>query len=285
MLKHELPNLTLFFDIEWVPDAESSRRMFDLPPETTESDAIQHLWERTAGYSEDRPRPFVKYLYSRVVSIAFLSREGVWRDGSRCIEFKLNTLPTLPLADARADEAYLIERFLYYTGEREPTLVGYNSQESDLQVLIQRGLIHGISAEKFCRRPPKPWEGRDYFVRYGEDHLDILSLLSNGQMKPQLNELSRLCGFPGKPDVDGQHVVDMWLAGDLKRIVDYNQIDVLNTYLLWLRLVHFCGKLSTERYDAEQATFRDFLEAEAEKPDNEHIRSFLDKWPPPVHGA
>lgn len=278
MLKSELLELTLFFDLEWVPDAVAAKRLFDLPPETTEIEAIERLWTETKGFSEECPRPFVKYLFSRVVSIAFLSRRVVFRDGVRQIDFTLNSLPRLPLQDETVDEGDIIQRFLYIIGEREPNLVGFNSAESDLQVLIQRGLIHEITAPRFCQRPNKPWEGRDYFYRYGEQHLDLLKLFSNGNMKPQLNELAKLCGFPGKLDIDGQHVVDLWLAGDLRKIVEYNQFDTLNTYLVWLRVVRFCGKLKEEEYVEELDTFRYFLESESRKPDMQHIARFLEKW-------
>lgn len=278
MLKSDLLDLTLFFDLEWVPDAAGAIRLFDMPPGTAETAAMERLWRETSGFSEECPRPFVKYLFSRVVSIAFLSRRVIWRDGVKEVEFGLNSLPKLPLTENTVDEAHIIERFLYFVGEREPHLVGFNSSESDLQVLIQRGLIHEIAAPQFCRRPNKPWEGRDYFYRYGEQHLDLLKLFSNGNMKPKLNELARLCGFPGKLDIDGRQVVDLWLAGDLQKIIEYNQIDTLNTYLVWLRVVHFCGKLKDEEYAEEQDSFRCFLELESKKPHMQHIGRFLERW-------
>ena len=279
MLKNDPGEITLFFDLEWVPDAQAAIRLHDLPPDTPEPEAIQRLWETTKGYSQECPRPFVKYLFSRVVSIAFLSRKVVWRDGVRTVDFGLHSLPKLPVAPGeRPEESYLIERFLFMIGEREPNLVGYNSNESDLQVLIQRGLIHEVSAPNFCLRPPKPWEGRDYFYRYSEEHLDLLKLFSNGAMTPRLNELAKLCGFPGKLDTDGAAVVDLWLAGEIEKIVEYNQIDALNTYLVWLRTVRFCGKITDEDYAAEQLQLREYLETEADRTGREHLNEFLAKW-------
>ena len=278
MLKNDLHDVTLFFDLEWVPDADAARRLYGLPAETTELAAMEHLWQATPGYSEECPRPFVKYLLSRVVSIAFLSRKVVWRDGVRTIDFGIHSLPGLPLKEEAADEAYLIERFLFIVGEREPRLVGFNSAESDLQVLIQRGLIHEVSAPRFCERPAKPWEGRDYFYKYSEEHLDLLKLFSYGSTKPKLDELAKLCGFPGKIEVNGQQVVDLWLEGKLQKIVEYNQIDTLNTYLVWLRVVKFCGKISEEEYAEELDMFRDFLERESSKPHMHHVGEFLDRW-------
>jgi len=277
MLKSDLLDLTLFFDLEWVPDAGAAVRLLGLPAGVSEREAIEALWKHS-GATDENARPFVKYLFSRVVSIAFLSRKIVWRDGVRQVDFTLNSLPKLPLETASVDEAYIIERFLHILGEREPNLVGFNSAESDIQVLIQRGLIHEVSAPRFCARPDKPWEGRDYFYRYGEQHLDLLRLFSNGNMKPRLDELARLCGFPGKLDMDGQQVVDLWLSGDLQGIVEYNQIDTLNTYLVWLRVVRFCGKIKEEDYVDEQYAFRDFLEKESTKPHMQHLGKFLESW-------
>lgn len=279
MLKNPIQEPTLFFDLEWVPDAAGAMRLYDLPAETSELTAMERIWQETSGYHEtDCPRPFVKYLLSRVVSIAFLSRKVIYREGERHIEFGLHSLPKLPLEAERSDEREIIERFLYIVGERSPQLVGFNSVESDLQVLIQRSLVNEIRAEKFNERPDKPWDGRDYFHRYAESHLDIIKLLSPNNMKPTLNSLARLCGFPGKIDINGMHVVDLWLDGRLKEIVEYNQIDALNTYLVWLRVVNFAGKLSEEAYLAEQDDFREFIEKEAEREGADHLRRFIDRW-------
>jgi predicted PolB exonuclease-like 3'-5' exonuclease len=279
MLKNDPREITLFFDLEWVPDAQAAIKLYDLPPDTPEPEAIEHLWKNTSGYSDACPRPFVKYLFSRVVSIAFLSRKVVWVDGVKTVDFGLHSLPKLPVDHGeRPDEGELIDRFLYIIGEREPTLVGYNSAESDLQVLIQRGLIHEVSAPRFCERPAKPWEGRDYFYKYSEEHLDLLTRFSNGKMTPRLNELAKLCGFPGKLDTDGAAVVDLWLAGEIEKIVEYNQIDALNTYLVWLRTVRFCGRISDEDYAAEQLQLQEYLETEAERSGRDHLRQFLAKW-------
>jgi predicted PolB exonuclease-like 3'-5' exonuclease len=280
MLKSQVPDLVLFFDMEWVPDANGARRLYDLPADTPEVEAMQRLWATSRDFdAETNPRPFLKYMFSRVVSIAFLSRKPVFVDGEKSVEFSLHSLPEQPV-DAMPEEAPLIERFLYILGKRCPQLVGYNSAASDLQVLIQRGMINEVAAEKFCERPDKPWEGNDYFKRWdNEDHLDMLKLFAgSGGMTPRLDEFAKLCGFPGKIDVKGDQVTDLWLDGNINKIVEYNQIDVLNTYLLWLRLVFFCGKIKEEEYVEEQDAFRIFLESQVQN-GKIFISDFLAKWP------
>jgi predicted PolB exonuclease-like 3'-5' exonuclease len=282
MLKNPIPELALFFDMEWVPDAAGARHLFDLADDVSEIDAMQRLWEHSPAYdAEKNPRPFLKYMFSRVVSIAFLSRKTFYnRDRELTIEFGLNSFPGLPVEDADVNEAEIIERFLYSLGKRKPQLVGYNSAESDMQVLIQRGMINEVTAPEFCTRPDKPWEGIDYFKRWdNEDHLDLLKMFSSRDMTPRLDELAKMFGFPGKIDVKGDQVTELWLNRDITKIVEYNQIDVLNTYLVWLRVVYFTGKLSEEDYVLEQEQFREFLETESQKPEKAFISAFLDKWP------
>ena len=281
MLKSPIPELSLFYDLEWVPDAAGAVRLFDLPEETTELEAMQVLWEHSPKYDvQKNPRPFLKYMFSRVVSIAFLSRRGVYRDGERRIEFGLNSLPKLPISDDDILESEIIQQFLYFVGKRRPQLVGFNSAESDLQVLIQRGMINEVTAPEFNKRPVKSWDPDDYFKRWdNEDHLDLLKLFSSGEMKPKLDELAKLCGYPGKIDVKGDQVTDLWLARDLTKIVEYNQIDTLNTYLVWLRVVYFTGQIGEEDYLSEQEQFREFLENEMQKPEKAFLAAFLDKWP------
>ena len=76
MLKNPISELALFFDLEWVPDAASAKRLFDLPEATTEIEAMESLWKHSSKYdAKTNPRPFLKYMFSRVVSIAFLSRQ------------------------------------------------------------------------------------------------------------------------------------------------------------------------------------------------------------------
>lgn len=281
MLKNPIPELILFFDLEWVPDAAGAKRLFDSPEETTEIEAMQRLWEHSPKYdAENNPRPFLKYMFSRVVSIAFLSRRRVYRDGVAVLEFRLNSFPELPFEDENVVEAELIERFLSAVGKHRPQLVGYNSAESDMQVLIQRGMINEVAAGDFCRRPQDKWDKtNDYFARWdNECHVDLLKFFSYKEA-PRLDEFAKVCGFPGKIDVKGDQVTDLWLDRNVTKIVEYNQIDTLNTYLVWLRFVYFSGLIKEEDYHLEQEHFREFLESEIQKPEKAFLSDFLEKWP------
>jgi predicted PolB exonuclease-like 3'-5' exonuclease len=272
-----VPQHVWAFDLEWVPDLGSGRRAYDLPPETPEAEVYETMWTHarmsSGGTTEQEPRPYLKTMLCRVVSVAVVVRKA-HEDGRVSL-----TLMSLP-ADEPLAEAELIGRFLRGLGEANPRpqLVGFNSREADLPILIQRGIAQGIQATGFCWLPAKPWDGYDYFSKSSDGHVDLKEVVGGwGKATPKLHEFACACGIPGKIDTTGENVVDLWLTGDVRRIVEYNEFDALTTYLLWLRTAHFAGYFSDERYEEEQQRVRDLLTRRI-RDGQQHLERFVAKW-------
>jgi predicted PolB exonuclease-like 3'-5' exonuclease len=226
------------------------------------------MWMR-GGATPNDPEPYLKTVLCRVLSISAVVRAQRGRE----IIVSLNTLPKL--GSTSMTEAELLTRFLDGVGRTQPQLVGYNSVNADIPILIQRSLANGVRAPGFCKRPSKPWEGIDYFAKYSDYHIDLKDLTSGwGQGTPSLHELASVAGIPGKLDVSGQDVGALWRAGDIDQIVAYNECDAVTTYLLWLRCAHFAGHFSPEHYMAEQALVESMLEAR----EQDHAAMYLKKW-------
>lgn len=264
------------FDAEWVPDPAAGRRLCNLPEGASDREAMQALWAAGGATPED-PRPYLKTALCRLVSISAVRRRV--REGEISLE-----LLSLPRFGGEAlSEREILQRFFDGLGKHHPQLVGYNSGGADLRILIQRGVINGVCAQGFCRRPDKPWEGIDYFARDTDYHVDLMSVLAPWGRSPSLHEMATLSGIPGKMDVDGDQVAELWLDGQIDRIVAYNECDALTTYLLWLRIAHFGGHLTDDDYALEQDRARALLNALA--PERPHIVQFLQLWtsytPPP----
>ena len=79
-------------------------------------------------------------------------------------------------------------------------------------------------------------------------------------------------------EVDGNQVAQLWLAGDRRKIVAYNEFDALTTYLVWLRLAHFAGHFDKRGYGEEQDRVRELLERESKDARRAHLQSYLDEW-------
>lgn len=62
------------FDLEWVPDPDAGRRVYDLPNEMSDDDVILEMWKK-GGATEENPQPYIKTVLCRVVSVAVVSRE------------------------------------------------------------------------------------------------------------------------------------------------------------------------------------------------------------------
>lgn len=265
------------FDIEWVPDPNAGRLLLEsAEPEASDLDLMEGLWQRGGG-DEENPRPYLKTVLCRIVSISAVERR-VRGDGS--VGLNLVSLPHDVNDSEQTEESDIISRFLDAAGEHQPQLVGFNSLNADLTILVQRAIVNGIQAPGFARRPDKPWEGVDYFARGSEFNVDLIDIVgpSWGRGAPSLHEITTLSGIPGKFDIGGADVADEWLAGDLKSIVDYNECDAISTYLLWLRVAHFGGFFDDDQYQEEQALVELMLETLSEEGDRDHLMRYLTSW-------
>lgn len=264
------------FDAEWVPDPDAGRALYGLTAETPDREVVEEMWRRN-GATDEEPSPIVKLSMCRVVSIAMVMRH---RRGDGGIELQLRSQPKNPAAPADCRESVILALFLNSIGRRGPQLVGFNSRGSDLPILIQRGIVKGIQAKGFCKRPNKPWEGRDYFSRGSEWNIDLMPTIGGwGKATPSLEEIAVQSGIPAKIDgFDGGDVAKAWLDGDIKRIVRYNEHDALSTYLLWLRIAHFAGFVSGDEYRREQDQLRSLLSKRAQSSKNAHLQDYLNEW-------
>ena len=101
-----------------------------------------------------------------------------------------------------------------------------------------------------------------------EDAVDLCDILSSfaPHTKASLNELSKIMGLPGKPEgIDGNEVERYFLEDRIKKIADYCETDVVNTYRVWLRYELFRGRLTESEHQASENNLADFIRARALK--------------------
>lgn len=265
------------FDLEWVPDPVSGRLVYGLPDEMPDADVISAMWAHGGG-TPDEPRPYLKTVLCRIVSLAVVARK---RHADGTVSLKLHSLPED--ADNSADsasEGAMLARFLDGVSRQKPQLVGFNSSSSDMPVIFQRALVNGLSAPSFCRaasRDNKEFMG--YMSKYSDAHVDLKGILSGwGKSVPSLHEIAQVCGIPGKMGTDGRDVVELWLSGDTRRVVEYNEFDALTTYLLWLKTARLAGFFTEEEYACEEERVRGMITAAAMQPRHAHLGAWLEAW-------
>jgi predicted PolB exonuclease-like 3'-5' exonuclease len=237
---------TLVFDIETIPDTDGLRTLLDLPAETCAEDVANiALHQRRQQNGSD----FLPLHQHRICTISCALREGE--------NFKVWTL-----GDADSSEAEIIQRFFDGIDKYTPQIISWNGGGFDLPVLHYRGLIHGINASRYWDLgEDKEFKWNNYISRYHTRHLDLMDILAmfNARANAPLDDLAKLCGFPGKLGMDGSKVWDAYKAGKIEDIRNYCETDVANTYLVFLRFKLMRGQLSQNAYDAEIELVRDTL--------------------------
>lgn len=110
----------------------------------------------------------------------------------------------------------------------DPYFIAHNAP-FDLGFIWRRSIVLGI-------RPP--WKLPSPAAREGRDYGDTMRLWAGHRDTISLDRLCQALGIPSpKADgMDGGAVLDGWMAGELDRIVRYNQADVLAVRAIWQRL-------------------------------------------------
>ena len=157
----------------------------------------------------------------------------------------------------------------YRTRPGEPVqLVTFNGRGFDLPLLELAAFRYGISGQgHFSQRFRPDW------------HIDVMDWLTNRgsfRLTGGLNLLSKLLGKPGKTDVQGDMVYQLYLAGKLQEINDYCMADTLDTYFIFLRTRVLTGELDLEAEHRAVLKAKEWLTQKvAELPAVQH---YLDNW-------
>ena len=147
-----------------------------------------------------------------------------------------------------------------------PTLVSFNGRGFDLPLLELAAFRYGLSLPGWFQATGKSFEQPRN--RYNTTaHIDLCELLTNfgsTRFNGGLNLAANLLGKPGKMDVQGDMVQDMYDAGRLAEINDYCRCDVLDTYFVFLRTRVLLGQLDPRRRAAVDRRNQAWLEGKAE---------------------
>lgn len=148
------------------------------------------------------------------------------------------------------------------------TLITFNGRSFDLPVLELQALKYGCQAPRYFSGKARN--------RYAEEgHFDLYDFLTNygvHRLRGGFNLLAKMIGLPGKTEIDGSMVQQLWQEGRLGDIHRYCRHDVIQTYFLFLRVELLRGRLTLEQYDhvlTQSARFREELEGGGEEKDSE----------------
>jgi len=254
----------LVFDIETIPDVKGLRALNNHP------DSMRDAEVAAVAFSARREKTGSEFLQHHLHKVAAIS--CVFRDDEG---FRVKSLGSLD-----DEEPKLVQDFFRIVDKYTPQLVSWNGGGFDLPVLHYRAMINGVVADRYWEMgdEDRDFKWNNYLSRYHTRHLDLMDLLAlyTGRANAPLDELAKLCGFPGKLGVDGSQVWTLYQEGRLDEIRDYCETDVVNTYLVYCRFLLMRGVLTKAAYEAEVNLVRSSLAAL----DGAHWKEYLAAWTP-----
>ena len=263
----------LVFDLETVPDTNAAERLLGTTYETDgERRAALDNYQRQSSNGRSA---FLNAPLHRIVAIGVL--HATISTTAYGESYELQNFRCVGQADW--DEVRLIRGFLQRCDELRPRLVTFNGRGFDMPVLRARALAHDIPAPWLYQSGDK-WS--NYNVKYAPDwHCDLQEMLTDYGAASRSLRLAEVCAalsLPGKLGMSGTKVADQFAAGQLNRIRDYCETDVLNTWLIYLKLQHHRGTLESTEYQRSLGQLRNALQDRANQ-SAQHCQEFLAAWP------
>jgi 3'-5' exonuclease len=250
----------LVVDTESVPDGHLLRRVKYPGEALTAEEAVERARAESREHSRDGS-DFVPVTFQHPVAVCVLRVAA---------DYALQTLTCLDAPLYRPD--VIVERFWkgvnLYPRAR---LVTFNGRGFDLPLLELAAFDRGLSARSYFASSRNRFQG---------NHVDLMDFLSNYgacRLTGGLNMLAKRLGQPGKIDVAGDRVYELWREGRVQEINDYCTLDVLDTYFVFLRTRVLVGEMdpALERVLVRRA--REWIAGKsATMP---ALRTYLEHWP------
>lgn len=240
------------FDIESVADGPLVSRLRYPDEQLAAAAAIARY---RAELLAENGKDFIPYTFQLPVSLV-IARLG-----------KDLGLVDLVALDEKESRPHQITRH-FWDGWRKygrPRLVSFNGRGFDIPLLELCAFRYGISIPEWFAEDARNYDQPRY--RYNTTaHFDLHEWLTNSgasRFTGGLSLAANLIGKPGKLDVAGHMVQDLWDAGRAAEIHDYCRGDVLDTYFLFLRSRVVAGEIDLPREQALIERAREWLEARA----------------------
>lgn len=255
----------LVFDIESVADGKLVSKVRYPSEELSADQAIeryrQELIEKTG-------KDFIPYTFQIPVSVVIAKVAA---------DFSLIDLVAL---DEPQFRPHIITEHFWrgWKAYRRPTMVTFNGRTFDVPLMELAAFRFGVGLPEWFNINDKTWE--QHRSRYNTNsHLDLHDMMTNfgaTRFTGGLNLAANVLGKPGKMEVQGDMVQDLFDAGKLAEINDYCRCDVLDTYFVFLRNAVLLGWITLKREQELVLQTKSWLTERAEQ--CRAYSSYLDNW-------
>jgi predicted PolB exonuclease-like 3'-5' exonuclease len=252
----------LVFDIEAIPDGNLVAKVRFPGQEISPQEAIRLAQDQEKAKSPTGS-DFLPPTLQKPISICVI------RVGKDFLPRNIGILD-----DSDGVDGSLVQKF-WFGINRYPQaqLVTFNGRGYDVPLLELAAFELGIPAKNHYDLSRK---------RYYTYHIDIMDWMSNYRaftLTGGLNLLAKKLGLPGKFDVSGDKVYELYQEGKLHEINSYCLCDTLDTYFVFLRTRVMSGEITLDEETDIRSKAIDWLLGQSEK--YPIIRTWMGHWDNP----
>jgi predicted PolB exonuclease-like 3'-5' exonuclease len=255
----------LVFDVESVPDGELIAKTRYPHDELSPAEAIRRFRQELLTTSG---RDFIPYTYHLPVAVVVAKVQA---------DFKLLEIVSL---DQPQHRSHVITRHFWAGWEAysQPTWVTFNGRTFDLPLMEHAAFRFGVAVPNWFNMAERSYDQKRN--RYNlQSHLDLQEVLTNfgaTWYRGGLNLAAGLLGKPGKMEVQGDMVYDLYTQGRIAEINEYCRCDVLDTYFVLLRTMLLMGKIGIDQEQELVKAAKTMLESEASQ--HPAYQQYLEQW-------
>ncbi|QWU80443.1 polysaccharide biosynthesis protein [Campylobacter novaezeelandiae] len=227
------------FDCESIPDTELIRKTLNLKGDDLEisKKALELQKEQTS--SEFLPLP-----YHKIISICAVITNSFGKF------IKVNKIDG-------DDEQSMIANFFKFIDKYEPKLVSFNGKNYDMPLLVLRALKYNIKANTYLDTITDKWN--NYKTRFSENkHCDLFEAFGSYRGL-KLDLICAMVNLPGKYEIHGNEVLELFYENKLEKIHEYCESDTLNTFMLFLKYEFIKGNINENDFIDSLNAMKEFL--------------------------
>ncbi len=227
---------TIIFDIETIPDISSGKKIFNEENNKNEEEIMQKMINIKPNSK------IIPHYLQKIILISLLI-------------VNKNELKIISIGNFEIEEKEIIELFFEYLNKYLPTLVSWNGNNFDIPVINYRSIINEVPNARYWDNGTiyKEYKWNNYQNRYHTKHIDLMEVISvyNSNAYSSLNNLSIVCNLPGKMLMKGEEVYNYYKEKKINEIKMYCEIDIINTYLIYLKYLYVKTIINQKEYKLE----------------------------------
>ncbi len=255
----------LVFDVESVADGELIAATKYPGDSLSADEAVLRFRQELLA---DSGRDFIPYTYHKPVAVVVAKLRSDL------------TIVDIVSLDQPQYRPHVIAKHFWVGWEKydHPTLITFNGRSFDIPLLELAAYRYGISVPAWFNMLDRTYQQNRN--RYNlQAHLDLHEILTNfgsTWFRGGLNLAAQLVAKPGKMDIQGDMVQDLYAEGKLKEINEYCRCDVLDTYFVYLRVALLMGQISLEQELELVSKAKQILEQNADE--HPAYQLYLEAW-------